>query len=550
MIKIRIDDIIYEVEGNKTIKEIIDDLNLPESKIAVAAVINNQIYRLNHIIEENCELNLLTREDRRGNRIYRRSLFMLLAKAIYELYPDCYLSIEHSLSNGIYCEIHKDCPLGQEELKEIKFRMKELVSEDIPIKKWKLDKKEAAKMLQEEGFDEKVANLNTTNRDKYILYELEGYYNYFYHEMVPSTGYLEKFDLSYRMPGFVLLFPRKENPNQVPEFINQPKLANIFLEYEKLGEILGVGNVSELNQYIENNNYNELVRISEGLHEKQIVNIANKISSNIDTHQIILIAGPSSSGKTTFTHRLSIQLKINGLNPVTISTDDYFVNRENTPVDEDGNYDFEALEAIDLELFNKHLLSLLRGDKIELPHFNFQTGKREYHGNYLQIEEDQPVLIEGIHGLNDRLTKVIPQNHKFKIYVSALTQLNIDRHNRIPTSDTRLIRRIIRDELYRGHDASQTIAWWSNVRRGEEKNIFPYQENADIMFNSALVYELAVLKKYALDALQKIEKDNPGYLEARRLLETLSCFKAIPDPDIPSTSILKEFIGGSAFRES
>ena len=538
----------FKLEKGKTIQKIIDDLQLYEKETAVAAVINNQLYRLNKVIEKNCTIKILTREDERGNRIYRRSLFMLLAKAVYELFPDCYLSIEHSLSNGIYCEINQNCPLGQEDLKEIKKLMKEMVNKDIPIKKWKLDKKEVAKILKEEGFMEKVDNIHHTNKDKYILYELDGYYNYFYHEMVPSTGYLDKFDLSYRMPGFVLLFPRKENPEEVPKFINQPKLANIFLEYEKMGEILEVGNVSELNKYIRNYDSNELIRISEGLHEKKIANIADQISNNIDTKQLILIAGPSSSGKTTFTQRLSIQLKINGLNPITISTDNYFVNRQNTPVDENGNYDFESLEAIDLKLFNQHLLSLVRGDQIEVPYYNFQTGKREYRGNLLQINENQPILIEGIHGLNDRLTRVIPQNHKFKIYVSALTQLNIDRHNRIPTSDTRLIRRIIRDDLYRGHDASETIAWWSNVRKGEEKNIFPYQENANIMFNSALIYELAVLKKYAIKLLKEIEVNNPGYLEAKRLLETLYCFETIPNPDIPSTSILKEFIGGSAFR--
>jgi uridine kinase len=283
---------------------------------------------------------------------------MLLAKAVYEIYPDCYLSIEHSLSNGIYCEIKKDCPLGQDEVKKIKSRMKEMIKEDLPIKKWKLSEKDTDNILKQEGFLEKVANINYTQKNKYTLYEIDSYYNYLYHEMVPSTGYLEKFDLYYRMPGFVLLFPQKNNPNQVPNFINQPKLANIFLEYEKMGEILGVENVSDLNEYIEKKEYNELVRIAEGLHEKKIAKIADQISENIDTKQIILIAGPSSSGKTTFTQRLSIQLKINGLRPVTISSDNYFINREDTPLDENGNYNFEALEAIDLELFNQHLLSL------------------------------------------------------------------------------------------------------------------------------------------------------------------------------------------------
>ena len=293
-----------------------------------------------------------------------------------------------------------------------------------------------------------------------------------------------------------------------------------------------------------------MIRIAEGLHEKKIAHISDEIYRNINNKRIILIAGPSSSGKTTFSHRLSTQLRINGLNPITISTDNYFVNREETPLDENGEYDFESLEAIDLELFNNHLVKLLRSEEVEIPTYNFEKGQREYNGNSIKLNDKQPVLIEGIHGLNDELTKVIPQNHKYKIYVSALTQLNLDKHNRVPTTDTRLLRRIIRDNLYRGHTASETIKLWPNVRKGEEKNIFPYQENADVMFNSALIYEMGVLKKYAVELLEDIGENEDGYLEAQRLLEVLNYFQTIPEPDIPTTSILKEFIGGSAFREN
>ena len=550
MINITLNDKKYEVKDNISIKNFLDKYNVKDNKIAVAAVEDGEILRLDEKLNNDKELTILTRAEEMGNRIYRRSLFMLLAKAVYEVNTECKLSIEHSLSNGIYCELKRECPLNQFEVKKIKDKMKEYVKNDYKIKKHHFNKNEVKEIYKKQDFQERLKNLNYIEKENFVLYEIDGYYDYFYHEMIPSTSYLELFDLHYRLPGFILMYPRTENPDIVPEFINQPKLANVFLEYERLGDILNVATASELNKKIEEKDYNELIRIAEGLHEKKIAQIADEIYNNIDNKRIILIAGPSSSGKTSFSHRLGTQLKINGLNPITISTDDYFVNRENTPVDENGNYNFEALEAIDLELFNNHLLKLLQGEKVEIPNFNFEKGKKEFKGNYIQLDKKQPVLIEGIHGLNDKLTTVIPQNHKYKIYVSALTQLNLDSHNRFPTSDIRLLRRIVRDSLYRGHSASETISWWPNVRKGEEKNIFPYQGNADVMFNSALIYEMGILKKYVNKLLKEIDKDDKGYLEAQRLLEILEYFKIIPEPDIPSTSILKEFIGGSAFREN
>ncbi|MGM0410959.1 MAG: nucleoside kinase [Bacillota bacterium] len=549
MIEIFLNNKNYETTKEMTVQNFLEINKLPERKTAVAAIKNKEIVRLNEKIEKDSKIKILTRGEEMGNRIYRRSLSMILAKAVYENFPSCKLSIEHSLSNGIYCELHRNCPLDQNEVKKIKNQMKKYVKKDLEIKKHYFSKNEVKEIYKKQNFKDRLKNLEFINKDKFILYEIDGYYDYFYHEMLPSTSYLELFDLHYRLPGFILLFPRTENPNIVPNFINQPKLANIFLDYERLGDILKVGSAGELNQFIVENDHNELIRIAEGLHEKKIAQIADEIYRNIDNKRIILIAGPSSSGKTTFSHRLSTQLRINGLKPVTISTDNYFVNRDETPLDENGEYDFEALEAIDLELFNSHLVKLLRGEKVEVPTYNFEKGKREYNGNYIKLNDKQPVLIEGIHGLNDELTKVIPQNHKYKIYVSALTQLNLDKHNRVPTTDTRLLRRIIRDSLYRGHTASETIQLWPNVRKGEEKNIFPYQENADVMFNSALIYEMGVLKKYAVELLENIKKNEEGYLEAQRLLEVLDYFKTIPEPDIPTTSILKEFIGGSAFRE-
>ena len=550
IIRITVNDKIYEIENPVTIQNFLDQSKIKDSEKAVAAVRDGQILRLDKTLNTDTELGILTRAEEMGNRIYRRSLFMLLAKAVYEINPNCKLSIEHSLSNGIYCELKNNCALNQFEVKKVKEKMKEYVKRDYKIKKHYFNKKEVKEIYEKQDFKERIKNLNYIEKQEFVLYEIDGYYDYFYHEMIPSTSYLNLFDLHYRLPGFILMYPRTQNPDVVPDFINQPKLANVFLEYEKLGDILNVSTASELNKKIANENYNELIRIAEGLHEKKIAQIADNIAKNIDNKRIILIAGPSSSGKTTFSHRLATQLKINGLNPVSISTDDYFVNREETPLDENGNYDFEALEAIKLDLFNEHLLKILQGEKVELPSFNFEKGQREFNGNYIQLDEKQPVLIEGIHSLNDKLTKVIPQNHKYKIYVSALTQLNLDSHNRFPTSDIRLLRRIVRDNLYRGHSASETIDLWPNVRKGEEKNIFPYQGNADVMFNSALIYEMGILKKYANSLLKELNKEDDGYLEAQRLLEILEYFKTIPEPDIPSTSILKEFIGGSAFREN
>ena len=550
MINITLNGNNYEISNPITIKNFLDKNKIEGYKIAVAAVEDGKILRLDKRIKEDKKIKILTRAQEMGNRIYRRSLFMLLAKAVYDVDPECKLSIEHSLSNGIYCELKKGCPLNQFEVKKIKSKMEEYVKKDFKIKKHHFSKNEVKKIYEKQDFQERLKNLEYLEKENFVLYEIDGYYDYFYHEMVPSTSYLELFDLHYRLPGFILMYPRPENPEVVPEFINQPKLANVFLEYERLGDILNVATASELNKKIIEEDYNELIRIAEGLHEKKIAQIADEINNNINNKKIILIAGPSSSGKTTFSHRLGTQLKINGLNPITISTDNYFVDRENTPLDENGNYDFEALEAIDLELFNNHLLKLLQGEEVEIPNFNFEKGEREFNGDYIKLDKRQPILIEGIHGLNDKLTTVIPQNHKYKIYVSALTQLNLDSHNRFPTSDIRLLRRIVRDSLYRGHSASDTIRWWPNVRKGEENNIFPYQGNADVMFNSALIYEMGILKKYAYNLLNEIEKDDDGYLEAQRLIEILEYFKVIPEPDIPSTSIIKEFIGGSAFREN
>ncbi len=548
MLEITIDGEDHSFQRGLTLAEMFEASSLSSNRI-VAAIIDNDIHRLNYSPDTNCSVKTVNRGEELGNRVYRRSLFMLLCKAVYDLYPDADLKIEHSLSNGVYCELLKDSPLTRHDLKRIKIKMNDLKEDNIPLIEERFSKNELIEVYREEGHEDKIELLKRCDDcDDFKAYRLEDYYDYFYYPLLPSTGYLEKFNLHYCMPGFVLLFPHTQNSERVPEFVDQPKLANMFLEYERLGEILGVEHVSDLNQIIADDEHQELVRISEALHERKIAKIADQIYEEIENRKIILIAGPTSSGKTTFTHRLATHLRADGLKPVAISTDDYFVDREETPVDEEGNKDFEALEAIDLDLFNEHLLKLIQGEEIELPEFNFETGEREMSGEKLQIEEDQPVLVEGIHGLNENLTPVIPKNQKFKIYVSALTQLNIDQHNRMPTSDTRLMRRIIRDYKYRGHDIETTLDWWPQVRSGEEENIFPFQENADVMFNSALIYELAVIKKYLLPLLKRVDRSSPIYHEARRLREVLSYVTPMPDLAVPQTSILREFIGKSAYR--
>ncbi|MGM0547961.1 MAG: nucleoside kinase [Bacillota bacterium] len=547
--KLNLDGNQIEVVQNKKIKDILNENQISKLDEVMAVFIDNKVCNLNEKITKKAKIKPIRINSELGNRIYRSSLYLVLAKAVYELFPEVILKIEISISNGVYCELENKDSLTKSEIVKLKDRMKEIINSDYKIKKHKLKKEEVLKIIQDENCSFRSELIKKQDQAHYTLYEIDGYYDYFYYNMVPSTSYLKEFDLHLRIPGFVLLFPKFFSDKEVPKFKEQPKLANVFLEYERLGNILGINNVVELNQIVEKNNHNEIIRIAEALHEKKIAKIADKIKSGMPRNKIILIAGPSSSGKTTFTHRLSTQLKINGLRPVQISVDDYFVNRENTPLDQNGEKDFEALEAIKLDLFNDHLLQLIQGEEIELPKFNFEKGVRERSNQFLQLKEDQPILIEGIHGLNDRLTEVIPQDLKFKIYISALTQLNIDCHNRIPTTDTRLLRRIVRDNQYRGLSASDTLNLWRSVRRGEEKNIFPYQENADIMFNSALIYELSVLKNYVEPLLKQIDKTNRNYYQAQRLLEILSNFKAIPDSEVPFTSILREFTGMSVFRK-
>ncbi|SHK03351.1 nucleoside kinase [Propionispora hippei] len=513
----------------------------------VAAKVNNEIKDLQSRVDSDCSIDFLDLQTETGIKVYERSLTFVMIAAAKELFPNATLTVEHSLSKGLYCELYLGRKTERADIAKLEGRMREIVAEDRPIVRKTMPREEAIRLLEADGQVEHVRLLKQVKRENVSVYYCGQVFDYFYGTMTPSTGCLQVFELTFYEPGLILRFPEKERPDALPDFIDQPKLAQIFLEAERWGNILGCGYVAALNDFITTNKIGDIIRVAEALHEKKLAQIADFIAGHSDQVRVILIAGPSSSGKTTFARRLGIQLRVNDIRPVPISLDDYFVDREHTPRDENGDYDFEALEAIDLELFNRHLIQLLRGEEVDLPTFNFLTGKREYQGNKIRLDNDQPLIIEGIHGLNERLTAAIPREQKIKIYISALTQLSIDTHNRIPTTDTRLIRRIVRDSQFRSHDALGTLRMWLSVRRGEEKNIFPYQEDADIMFNSALLYELAVLKKYAEPLLERVTLNDDVYPEAKRLLKFLSYFSNLETDEIPHNSIIREFIGNSCF---
>lgn len=489
---------------------------------------------------------ITTKEPIVGLRTYARTLTFVLIKAVYDLFPQSKITIEHSLSKGIFGEIHKEKVLNKDDIEKIKQKIIELIDRDIVINKLSISKQEAHDIFSRYGLCDKLRLLKHIKGEEVKVYELDGRYDYFYGPIAYSTGVLKKFDLVYHEPGFLLRYPDEISANELPKFIEYPKLEKIFKEAEEWLNILETSDVGALNEKIEDKTIQELILVQEALHEKKIAHIADQIHEKSEV-KLVLIAGPSSSGKTTFSKRLSVQLRVNGRVPFPISLDDYFVDREQTPKDENGEYDFESIDALDIKLFNEHLTRLLNGEEVETPTFNFRLGKREWLGEKAKLPENGVLIIEGIHGLNDKLTASIPPNNKFKIYISALTQLNIDSHNRIATTDVRKVRRIVRDFLSRGYGGETTLNMWSSIRRGEERNIFVFQEQADAMFNSTMVYELCVLKKYALEELDKIKEDSPSYYEALRLKNFLRLFKEVDRDMIPNNSILREFIGGSIF---
>ncbi len=549
-IKIKVDCFGELVVDNKsTLKEILMIIDKERYNKFLGALVNNEVKYLDYAINEESNIRFIDITHKDGMRIYVRTLSFIFIKACKDLFDDCKVTIEHSLSKGLYTEIHNIDAINPKDVEKIKDRMKTIVELDMPIERILISKDEAVEIFEKQGMQHKIKLLQQREKETKHVYLLDGFYDTFYGYLAASTGQIKEFNLVHYNSGIIIQYPRKDYNFKIPEFEEQSKLAKIFKETEEWGDILDIGYVYSLNERIMNNSFNEIIRISEALHEKKIAYIADTICED-DEKRVILIAGPSSSGKTTFAQRLSIQLKVNGKKPISISLDDYFVNREDTPLDENGEYDFESIDAIDIKSFNRDLIKLLQGEEVEIPTFNFITGQREYTGKKIKVDKNHPIIIEGIHGLNEKLTASIPHQNKFKIYISALTQLNIDGHNRIHTTDTRLIRRMVRDMNFRGNDANRTLEMWDSVRRGEERNIFPFQEEADVMFNSALVYELAVLRKYAEPLLMKIDDSNKFYSESKRLLKFIRYFKSMDCEDsIPCTSIIREFIGGSCLKE-
>jgi len=528
------------------LNDIIKEYNLEKDIPVVLGKLNGKIYELSHTVDEGGKLEIIDISSKIGRKTYIRTLQFILIKAVNDIFPNSRITIEHSLGKGLFGEIDKEQPLNEGDIKKIKARMDEIIKKDIIIKKISVTKNKAMEIFKKYRLEDKLKLFKNINAETLNLYELDGLYDYFYGAMAYSTGVIKNYDLVYHKPGFKLRFPTQYNPYELPPILEHKKLEKIFYETEQWGKILNVGDVGSLNDIVLNGNISELIRVNEALQEKKIAYISDMIKEK-ENVKLVLIAGPSSSGKTTFTKRLGIQLRTNGFIPVQISLDDYFVDRHHTPKDEFGEYDFESIFALDLELFNKNLTSLLNYEETEIPKYDFKTGKRVWTGDKVKLPERGIILIEGIHGLNEMLTSSISKENKFKIYISCLTQLNIDCHNRIPTTDVRIIRRIVRDSLSRGYGAETTLKMWSSIRRGEERNIFPFQEEADVMFNSNLVYEISILKKHALRELNKIHEDSPIYYEACRLKNFLYFFKEIDESLVPDNSILREFIGGSYF---
>lgn len=539
-------NIEVEIENKNvtTIEAFKEEIN--EKENVIAGMINNEVKPLNYVLKENDNVELLDTSTRDGARIYTRGLLFIMAKAFKELYPQIKLTVNFQLSSSMFCEVENEI-VTSEMIENVKAKMEEIIAKNLLIEKKELSKKEASEFIKKENTQ--IGEIQLENKDKkeVSLYFCEEYYNYFYGVMPISTGYIKLFDIIKYHDGFLIRYPSKNKPNEIKPYQEGKKLLTALKEYDDIYSILGIGTLSQLNEKIRNGEAKDIILLSEALHEKKIANIADKIIEDRNK-RVILIAGPSSSGKTTFAKRLGIQLRLNGLKPKTISVDNYFVEREKTPKDEFGNYNFEALEAVDLKLLNEHLVKLLNGEEIEVPTFNFKKGKKEFTGKTMKLEDDEVLIMEGIHCLNDQLTPAIDKRQKFKIYISALTVLNIDYYNRISTTDTRIVRRTVRDSRFRGYDALKTLSSWYSISAGEEKYIFPFQEDADVMFNTSLIYEINALKKYALPLFSKIGKEEKEYAEAKRLTEFLKYFEQIDVEDIPKNSLLREFIGGGIFK--
>lgn len=536
-----------EIENRQKVIDIFkEEIKNSENNI-IACKCNNEVKSLNYEVETEDKVELIDTTTRDGRRVYIRGLLYIMAKALYELYPKALLTVNYQLSNSMLCEI-ENMEITEEFIKKLSEKMNDIVKKDLEIKKIEMTKEEAIKFYEKEKTLRGILQLENKEKDEVSLYFCEEYYNYFYGVMPISTGYIKKFEVIKYHDGFLLRYPSKNSPNALDDYHETKKLLNTLDEYEDIHKTLGISTVYKLNKAISEGKAQDIISLAEALHEKKISDIADKIIERKNV-KAILIAGPSSSGKTTFAKRLGIQLRLNGLKPVTISVDNYFVERKVNPKHSDGTYDFECIEAIDLKLFNEHLTKLLNGEEIDVPTFNFKTGNKEYHGEKMKLADDEVLVMEGIHCLNDKLTESIPKEQKYKIYISALTVLNIDYYNRISTTDTRLIRRIVRDYQFRSYSALHTLQTWLSVNKGEEKYIYPFQEEADSMFNTSLIYELCVLKKHAHPLLKEITNASKEFSEAKNLYNLLNYFEDIPDELVPRNSLLREFIGGSIFEQ-
>jgi uridine kinase len=549
MIKVTAGQSIYEVEEGTTLEQLAKQLQKKEEPVILLAYMDGKLTELFTEIKKDCHVRFVTLKEQTGYMAYKRTATFIFLKACEDLLgkgESTKIAIDYSIGNSIFCDFSSmERVVDDKFAHSIQKRMEQLYESDLPITKRSLDTDQASRYFDSVGFKGKRELFKFRRESKTNIYSMDGYDNYFYGYMAPSTGYIPTFLVSAYQHGVVLQIPKRKQTEEIVPFTPQPKLFHVMQRSREWTKTMGVDTVGALNDEITYGNINHLILLQEGLQEKLLADIADEIVSK--NKRIILIAGPSSSGKTTFSHRLSIQLEIAGLTPHPVSMDDYFLDRELSPRDENGNYNFETIASLDVDLLTKHINQLLNGEEVDVPSYNFVTGKREYHGHKLKIGQKDVLVMEGIHGLNGTLTNEIPEDAKYRIYVSALNQINLDEHNRIPSSDGRLLRRIVRDAMTRGNDARETISRWDSVRKGEEDNIFPYQEEADVMFNSAQVYEIAVLKQYAEPLLFAVPKDCPEYQEAKRLLKFLEYFLNIPSEAIPKTSLLREFIGGSCF---
>ena len=540
-----------EVAMGTTLLEVERQLRLDGPHPFLAAYVNNRIKELNYRIYKPVTVRFIDITSFEGIRVYQRTISFILQKAVRELFPDRTLYIRHSLgASGFYCEISGFGPIPAEHLDAIKARMRGIIDRNLPIQGVKMLTDTARKIYEGFGMTDKIALLDSRPRLYSKIYTIDSLPGYFYGALTPSTGYTPQFDLHSYYNGFFIALPLRTDPTRLHQSVHQEKMFDVFHQYQSWVEIMGVPTVGQLNSKVLAGDASELIKIAEAFHENKLAQVAGCVAeANRERGvRLVLISGPSSSGKTTFAKRLGVQLRVLGLNPVLISLDDYFVDREKTPRDENGEYDYEALEAIDLEQFNDHLKRLERGESVDIPRYDFITGRRTWHNAPLTLDERSILVIEGIHGLNPALTPGVPESRKFKIYVSCFTSVALDNVSRIATSDNRLLRRLTRDYRTRGNDALSTLARWESVRRGEEKHIFPYQENADVMFNSSLFYEISVLRRFAEPILREVPDTVPEYGEAKRMLKFLDNFIPISPEEIPPTSLLREFIGGSSFK--